>query len=68
MLSFNHPNVMPLLGLCLDEGTPLLIMPFMVKGSLLEYVKQNREILCFIEKAEIDKVKELAFILKQICL
>ena len=45
MLSFKHPNVMSLIGLCLDEGTPLLIMPFMAKGSVLEYVRHNREIL-----------------------
>ena len=36
-----HPNVMPLIGLCFDEEMPLLIMPFMSKGNVLEYVKQN---------------------------
>ena len=33
---------MPLIGLCFDGETPLLIMPFMSKGSVLEYVKQNK--------------------------
>ena len=37
-----HPNVMPLIGLCFDEEMPLLIMPFMSKGNVLEYVKQNK--------------------------
>ena len=36
-----HPNVMPLIGLCFDEEMPLLIMPFMSKGNVLEYVRQN---------------------------
>ena len=36
-----HPNVMPLVGLCFDEEMPLLIMPFMSKGNVLEYVRQN---------------------------
>ena len=37
-----HPNVMPLIGMCLDEEMPLLIMPFMSNGNVLEYVKQNK--------------------------
>ena len=37
-----HPNVMPLIGLCFDEEMPLLIMPFMSKYNVLEYVKQNQ--------------------------
>ena len=42
MSMFVHPNVMPLIGLCFDEEIPLLIMPFMSKGNVLEYVKQNK--------------------------
>ena len=37
-----HPNVMPLIGMCFDEEMPLLIMPFMSNGNVLEYVKQNK--------------------------
>ena len=37
-----HPNVMPLIGLCFNGQKPLLIMPFMSKGNVLEYVKQNQ--------------------------
>ena len=47
MLSFNHPNVMSLIGLCLDTGVPLIIMPFMANGSVLEYLKSNRGDLHF---------------------
>ena len=47
MLSFNHPNVMSLIGLCLNGDVPLLIMPFMSDGSVLDYVRRNREHLYF---------------------
>ena len=43
MLSFDHPNVMSLIGLCLDRGAPLIIMPFMANGSVLEYLKKHKE-------------------------
>ena len=43
MLSFDHPNVMSLIGLCLDTGVPLIIMPFMANGSVLTYVKSHKK-------------------------
>ena len=39
MASFQHKNVMTLIGVCLDGEMPLIIMPFMAKGSVLEYVR-----------------------------
>ena len=47
MLSFTHPNVMSLIGVCFDEEVPLIIMPYMSKGTVLGYVKQNQEKLYF---------------------
>jgi len=47
MLSFDHPNVMSLIGVCLNREMPLLIMPFMANGSVLEYVKHHKEKLLF---------------------
>ena len=47
MLSFEHPNVMSLVGVCIEEEIPLLIMPFMSNGCVLEFVKHHRdELLC----------------------
>ena len=43
MVSFQHPNVMSLLGLSFDEEVPLLIMPFMSGGNVLGFVRQNKE-------------------------
>ena len=46
MHEFNHPNVLKLLGVCLDGGpAPYIIMPFMTNGSLLSHLKDNRETL-----------------------
>ena len=43
MQRFRHPNVMPLIGVCLDGGpTPLIVMPYMVNGSLLDYLRKER--------------------------
>ena len=46
MEELDHPNVLPLRGVCLDGGpAPYIIMPFMANGSLLDYLKKNRESL-----------------------
>ena len=47
MLSFDHTNVMSLVGVCIDGELPLLIMPFMSNGCVLEFVKHHKEeLLC----------------------
>ena len=43
MASLEHKNVMTLIGVCLDGEMPLIIMPFMTKGSVLEYVRNMKE-------------------------
>ena len=47
MLSFSHPNVMSLIGMCFDGDLPMVIMPFMSNGSVLGYVKQKARELLF---------------------
>lgn len=43
MHEFKHPNVLSLIGVCLDGGSaPFIIMPLMTNGSLLDYLKKNR--------------------------
>ena len=46
MLSFEHTNVMSLIGVCIDRGMLLLIMPFMSNGCVLEFVKHHKDELC----------------------
>ena len=43
MLSFDHPNVMSLIGVCIDREMPLVIMPFMSKGNVLDYIRRNKK-------------------------
>ena len=49
MLTFSHPNVMPIIGLSFDEEMPLIIMPFMSNGTVLSYVRENRKTLFILE-------------------
>ncbi len=52
-----HPNVMTLLGGCFhaDQG-PSIVMPYMANGSLLDYLKKERERLDVDYEAELDTV------------
>ena len=44
MRNLNHPNVLSLTGVCIDGGSaPYIVMPFMVNGSLLPYLKKHRD-------------------------
>ena len=43
MKRFDHPNVISLIGVCIDAGpAPYIVMPFMDNGSLLSYLKRHR--------------------------
>ncbi|KAM7408931.1 hypothetical protein PAMA_002584 [Pampus argenteus] len=47
MKDFNHPNVIRLLGVCLEEGSghfpkPMVILPFMKYGDLHSYLLRSR--------------------------
>ena len=53
MQEFDHPNVLKLTGVCLDGGpAPYIVMPFMIKGSLLSYLKQERDSLILATQDE----------------
>ena len=56
MLSFTHPNVMPLTGVCTEGSSPLLIMPFMSNGNVLEYVRHHKEELMLTSEATDSEV------------
>ena len=54
MLSFEHEHVMALIGVCMDAEMPLLIMPFMSNGSVLEFVRHHKdELFCSISSVEM---------------
>ena len=56
MVDFSHPNIMPLIGFCLDQETPLIIMPFMSKGNILQYVREHKENLYLTESSNTEQV------------
>ena len=45
MKTFHHPNVLPLLGVCIDyddEDVLKVVMPFMANGDLRNFLKDSR--------------------------
>ena len=45
MKTFHHPNVLPLLGVCIDyddEDVLKIVIPFMANGDLRTFLKDNR--------------------------
>ena len=59
MLSFQYPNIMSLVGVCLDDEMPLLIMPFMSNGSVLEYIRHHKQELLLTSEATNEEVFDL---------
>ena len=60
MKQFTHPNVMNLIGVCMDAGpAPYIVMPFMSNGSLLSYLRKERPNLLLDETADVDVVRAL---------
>ena len=58
MKQFNHPNVMNLIGVCMDAGpAPYIVMPFMANGSLLSYLRKERPNLILDENVDEDLVR-----------
>ena len=57
MKAFEHKNVLGLIGVCIDAGTaPYLVMPYMLNGSLLSYLRKERPKLTIVEGAADDLV------------
>ena len=56
MCQLKHPNVLIPLGICLESEVPYLIMPLMERGSLLMYLRKEKDNLLIPEDTEIDLV------------
>ena len=54
MKKLNHPNVLPILGICLESndetGLPFMLLPFMVNGDLRSYLKKKRKNTACVDK------------------
>ncbi len=58
MKDFNHPHVMPLIGVCLDAGPGVsMVMPHMTNGSVLDYLKKERSNLKLNDNCSKEKVR-----------
>ena len=59
MSKFNHPNVMRLVGVCIDAGeSPYIVMPFMIHGSLLSYLRKHRAELTIANHDNMELVRD----------
>ena len=57
MKRFNHPNVLTLIGVCIDASTaPYVITPYMANGSLLAYLRRERKDLIMGSQANKELV------------
>ena len=72
MENFDHPNVMKLVGVCLatavSRGAPSIIMPYMVRGSLLNHLRKQREQLIPGPDADVTQIGAIQKFLVQTCL
>ena len=69
MKSFNHLNVLPLIGICLDPiEAPCIVMPFMNEGSLLSYLRREKHNLIVSGMAEEKTISETTKKLLSMCL
>lgn len=41
LANFDHPNIVHLIGICLDRGSTLIIMELMLGGDLIRYMQEN---------------------------
>jgi proto-oncogene tyrosine-protein kinase Met len=47
MKDFHHPNVLTLIGVCLNlDAMPLVVLPFMQHGDLLTYIRDEKNVCC----------------------
>ena len=58
MKRLTHPNVLPILGVCLDSnhgsGLPFMVLPFMDNGDLKSFLKKKRKkITCVDQLPEV---------------
>ena len=68
MSELSHPNIMSVVGVCVDSSQgPSIVMPYMANGSLLDYLKRERESLYLDFDAETDTVSIIARCLQKWC-
>ena len=61
MMAFDHPNVLKLLGVCLDtaDNLPILILPYMANGDLKSFLVDSRSTVNNTELPEVSPCSSL---------
>ena len=60
MKAFSHPNILNLIGVCVDGGpAPYVVMPYMERGSLLHFLKKERPHFTLAEGADSELVSPI---------
>ena len=54
MKEFNHPNVLSLIGISIENSQPMIILPFMENGDLEAYLRNNKN------KLKVDNLLDFA--------
>jgi serine/threonine protein kinase len=68
MQDLSHPNVMSLVGVCVDLSQgPSIIMPYMANGSLLDYLKKERKSLQLDFDTELEEIIPARKLLLRMC-
>ena len=64
MKHFDHPNVMTLIGVCVSiGGGPAIIMPYMENGSLLSYLRKDKDNITASDDQDLDTVSYVLLVL-----
>ena len=57
MTKFKHLHVLNLIGVCVESGeAPYIIMPYMMNGSLLAYLRKEKPQFTFSQDAREEQV------------
>ena len=57
MKHFDHPNVMTMIGVCVSiGGGPAIVMPYMENGSLLSYLRRDKDNIIMNDDQDLDTV------------
>ena len=60
MKSFSHTNILNLIGVCVDAGpAPYVVMPYMERGSLLQFLKKERPHFTLAEGVDSELVSPI---------
>ena len=67
MTKFDHMNVMKLIGVSPHNGDSLyVVMPYMIHGSLLSYLRRKRADLTILSDDDLELVRALIHTLSHV--